>query len=175
MYLEYSQKNSKNPIKYWKSFGGSIGPGRNYYMFGHLTNGEVRDETMAFDDGIYPRGLPDDNLSYMVNDELRTYISEDGEGDNETTMETALKWNKKHGCKLYYDNSGNTPIFVDSPDWHSKSWLTLSEYETILTRAKENCNSENDYINFEYNVILDTMKSLESHGQETRLVFWFDN
>lgn len=175
MYLEHTKKENNRPEKYWSSFGGRLNPGRNYYLFGFLTNGRVRYEPTC--DGLIDvKGIPDGDISYHTNGDLYMYISDDGKGDNETTMEKALKWNKEYGCKLKYGHDGVTPVFVECPDWHSKTWLTMTEYEMILNKAIE-CDPKDgwDYIGFEYQVVLDLMKSLESHGRETRLVIWFDN
>lgn len=143
-------------------------------MFGYLTNGIVRyDPNLKF--GIDPKGLPKDNLSYDVQNACRLYITEKGEGDNETTMENALKYNEKYGCKLYYsERDKEKPLFVDSPDLHSHSWLSLTEYEMLIDEMKKN-EDEDVYVNVQFLAVLDLMKSLENNGMKTRFVFWFDN
>lgn len=143
-------------------------------MFGYLTNGSVRyDPNLEF--GIDPKGLPEGKLSYDVQNEYRLYITEDGEGDNETTMERALNYNERYGCKLHYsDRDKEKPLFVDSPDLHSHSWLSLDEYEMLIDEMKKK-EDVDVYVGVIWLAVLDLMKSLENNGMKTRFVFWFDN
>lgn len=173
MYVEYVNKESKkrheekgeNP--YWMSFGGRINPGRNYLLFGYLAG--VRCDV---EKGFTPKGLPED-LGYMAMSESRLYISEDGKGDNETTMENALRWNKHSNCKLHLGSDGN-PLWVDHPDWHSSSWLSTKEYAKAINLYSR--NKDNWGVAIEYKALLSAMRTLEKNGHyEARIVFWFDN
>lgn len=143
-------------------------------VFGYLTNGRVRYEP-SLEFGVDPKGLPEGALSYTVKNASRLYISEDGEGENETTMEKALKYNQQYRCKLYYnDRDKEKPVYVDHPDFHSHSWLSLTEYEMLIDEMKKN-EDEDVYVGVDYLAVLDLMKSLENNGMKTRFIFWFDN
>lgn len=173
-FVEFRDKDDKRDEPFWQSFSEQLNLGRNYGVFGYLTNGSVRyDPNLEF--GIDPKGLPKDNLSYDVQNACRLYISKDGEGDNETTMERALRYNEQYGCKLYYsERDKEKPLFVDNPDFHSHSWLSLTEYEMLIDEMKKK-EDEDVYINVQFLAVLDLMKSLENNRMKTRFVFWFDN
>lgn len=173
MYVEYTNKErrkeleSKGEQAYWMPFGDRFNPGRNYVLFGYLAG--VRDENKH---SLTPKGIPED-LGYSSMTDNRLYITEDGKGDNETTLENALRWNKDYGCKLYNDREGK-PTCVDHPDWHSHSWLTLKEYSKVMKLYLKDPNNWGGAI--EYHALLSVMKTLEKGGfYETRIVFWFDN
>ena len=168
-YKKELKENKSDIRKPWvRSFGDCINPGRNYCMFGCLANGVRSDIDGALD----PKGLPpEDEMGYSSISDNRIYISEDGEGENECTLETAQKW-EKYGCKITYRD--DKPIFVEHPDWHSHTWLTLNEYKKALDLYKANSYFGSD-IPIEYQAILDLMKSLKRSGAIPKLVFWFDN
>jgi len=173
MYVEYVNKESKKRREengeppYWMSFGRRINPGRNYIMFGLLAG--VRYDS---DKSLEPKGLPTD-LGYTSMRDSRLFITEDGEGDGETTMENAIRWNENYKCKLYNGSNGE-PTWVDHPDWHSHSWLTTKEFAKVLKTYKE--LKENWGTPIEYDALLAAMKTLEKGGHhEARIVFWFDN
>ena len=162
MYIEYAEKKKYNGKKYWQTFGGEIYPGRNYELYGYLTNGQVRYD-VDFRNGISPKDLPD-NLSYEVEYDSRLWITDEGKGDHEITLEKAIQY-----PPIYNDENG-VPKSINHPDWHSHSWLTLKEYKRILKKAKEDT-----VIGIEYKVILNVMKSFRKEGFDVRLIFWFDN
>jgi len=184
MYVEYTYKKKipldgdETPIKlekvYWSNFGGRINPGRDYTIFSLLSSG-VRGE---YDVSFPAKGLPPkDELGYGTTSDAFLYISDktdkDKIGENECTLEDAIRWTQGGHRNLYNDRSG-TPRWVDHPDWHSHSWLTTDEY----TEALENYSKLNDWggeIAIGYDVILSIMRTIESRGAEARLVFWFDN
>lgn len=173
MYVEYVSKESKKRYEekgeppYWMSFGGRINPGRNYVIFGFLAG--VRYDVNK---GLEPKGLPND-LGYMSMRDSRLFITDDGEGDGETTLTNALRWNKDYRCKLY-NGSDDKPIWVDHPDWHSHSWLTTKEYSKVLSLYSKHPDNWGSAI--EYYALLSAMKTLEKGGNyEARIVFWFDN
>jgi hypothetical protein len=78
--------------------------------------------------------------------------------------QNALRW-IEGGCKVKL-KADNTMDRIEHPDWHTPSWLTASELER--------CIDTEGYVD-EYKAILAAMKSLESSGNDVRLVFWFDN
>jgi len=201
LYIEY--KNKKVAFDgykdNWHSFGQRINPGRNYAMFALMAN--VRNH---YSDGklpvlVEPRGIPDD-VGYIAKDDNQLYISEN-EGDNYTTMERAEKW-VESGSSKFIDNQEGKPIWVTHPDWHSHSWLTTSEFETIINKYleleagwhKERVDTHNkmaiqEFIQSgswmyappsmndepQYQVVLASMKRFEELGYDARIVFWFDN
>lgn len=199
-YVEYTDKESvemekdgdlfnDEPYKaYWRDFGMKFNPGRNYWMFGLLSKG-VRSN---FDEGFEPKGIPNyDSLGFSSRNDYTLLIS-DNERDDEDgrccTMQQAMRWSTSNfsPSKLYYRNpTDDKPYRVSNPDWHSASWLTLDEYERTIQIYKEKIrklveedpeyNSIEDGILPEYEAILSAMKSLESNGYVTRVVFWFDN
>ena len=175
-FIEYRDKEDKREEAYWEAFSGELSLGRNYYMFGYLTNGNVRYGGVNLKFGVDPKGLPKDP-SYEIKNNSRLWITEKGEGDNETTLEKAEKWNKSLGCKIHYDhwNDKSKPSHVDHPDLHSHSWLSLKEYKMILDAAIKDQKKHHEWVNIQYKVIYDLMKSLDKNGMEVRLVFWFDN
>ena len=172
--IERSLKGEKNGngqlIKpYWRDIGGRINPGRNYAMFGFLSKG-VRSD---FDNGFEPKGLPPfDDLGYSSRNDSVCYITKDGEDENETTLERALKW-AESGCKIHY--RGGEPTWVDHPDWHSHNWLTTSEYEQAINNYIEYAKNDDWGVPVEYGAMLAAMKYLETNGYTARVVFWFDN
>ncbi len=164
---ELKEGNSDARKPFVHSFGDQINPGRNYCMFGCLASG-VRDD---IDGAIDPKGLPpEDQLGYMSKCDNRLFITEDGDGEGECTLENAKKW-EEYGRKITYIN--DEPYSVEHPDWHSHSWLTLKEYKQALELYKQ--NSRFDGIPIEYQAILDLMKSFKKNGAIPRIVFWFDN
>lgn len=167
MYIQYKEKNDD----WWQSFGGKINPGRNYAMFGVLAG--VRDNAP---NGFRPKGiLPKEKQSSVVDYDLYLYITEDGNGEHETTLENAKQW--FWGKEIITDKDGN-PYKVLHPDWHSHSWMTPDEYEQALKRYKKYAKyaGYDKGTPLEYKVILKIMRALEDKGKnEVLLVFWFDN
>lgn len=169
MYIQYKKKTEDD--KWWWDFGGHINPGRNYAMFGILAG--VRDNNSPH--SFEPKGiLPEEKLSWAVREDLYLTITEDGEGDNETTLERAKSWGSG---RIINDNDGN-PYKVEHPDWHSHSWMTIDElkqaYKWYKKYAKE--SGYGGGVPLEYKVILKTMEALEDNGKnDVIVVFWFDN
>ncbi|UII80064.1 hypothetical protein [Flagellimonas sp. CMM7] len=163
MYVEYKKKETARD--YWCGFGKRINPGRNYWMFGILSNGVRSEQEYSFE----AKGLPED-MSYASKWDSRCYISEDGEGEGECTLESALKWRESYGCKIYFRNE--EAYACDDPDWHSHSWLTLNEYKNALEIYN---NKENAVEEPEYEALLSAMEKLAEFNNRVRIVFWFDN
>ena len=201
LYIEYKSKKTEfdGYDSGWQSFGKSINPGRNYAMFGLMAN--VRN---CYSDGklpvlVEPRGMPDD-ATYSTADDNRIYISET-ESEDYVCMETAEGWVNSGSSKFINNKDGN-PTWVTQPDWHSHSWLTTSEFESVLNKyleletgwhkvrveehnkmvERENIQPDSwayapPSINDEpeYQVVLASLKRFEELGYDARIVFWFDN
>jgi len=60
--------------------------------------------------------------------------------------------------------SWETKEVLEEGDDHSHSWSTIEEWEKAIDDDEP-----------EYQAILAAAKTLQSHGRETRIVFWFDN
>lgn len=191
MYLEYGSKErhqqaldgkengrGEKITMYWQGLGGRMSMGRNYSMFGILSQG-VRSD---FDNGSPAKGLPTDGMSWETEDDA--YIRIDNElakNDYEghyCTLAQAEGW-AKYGEKIHYrtDADGNEiPWRVDHPDWHSHSWLTTEEYEAALQEYEKLAGSDEYWgVPATYKAVLAAMKSFESDGQIARVIFWFDN
>jgi hypothetical protein len=201
LYIEYKSKKPQYDGREstWHSFGKSINPGRNYAMFGLMAN--VRN---CYSDGklpvlVEPRGMPED-AGYTATDDNRIYISET-ESEDYVCMETAKRWVNSGSSKFINNKDGN-PTWVTQPDWHSHSWLTTSEFESVLNKyleleagwhkvrveehnkmvERENIQPDSwayapPSINDEpeYQVVLASLKRFEELGYDARVVFWFDN
>jgi len=201
LYIEYKDKKPALEDGYvpgWQSYGNRINPGRNYALFALMAN--VRnygDEKLPV--LVERRGMPDD-VSYTTMNDNRIYISDD-EGEDYVSMETAKRWVKSGSSKFINNNDGN-PTWVTQPDWHSHSWLTTSEFESVLNKYfeleagwhKERVEEHNKMVEREniqpdswayappsindepeYQVVLASLKRFEELGYDARVVFWFDN
>lgn len=184
MFVEYRNKKRAQEMKAegrtscWYGYGGRINPGRNYTLFGVLAGvrGQYRDSFM-------PKGKLDrEEMGWSSRDANWLYIAEnEKETDWEngvTTLETARKW-EGYGCKIENDQNGR-PAWVEHPDWHSHSWMSIEELEEAFNRYKVHATSEwgEDVtdVPIEYRALLASMKALEDGGEnEVRVVFWFDN
>jgi hypothetical protein len=199
LYIEYKSKKTEfdGYETGWQSSGGRINPGRNYAMFALMA--DVRN----YGDNKLPvlvkrRGMPDD-AGYTATDDSRIYIS-DVPSSKYVSMETAKSW-VNSGSKFINDKEGN-PIWVTDPDAHSHSWLTTSEFESVLNKYleleagwhKERVEEHNKMVEREniqpdswayappsindepeYQVVLASLKRFEELGYDARVVFWFDN
>lgn len=165
MYVEYKRKD--NEKDYWMNFGERINPGRNYFMFGILSNGVRSNPEFSFD----PKGMPEyDSLGYSSRSDALIYITdEEDDNENHTTLKQALKW-QEYGHKIINGRDGK-PTWIEHPDWHSHSWLTTEEFE----KAMDYYRSQSTYQQPEYEAVLSAMKKFEELGFDSRIVFWFDN
>ena len=200
LYIEYKFKKTEfdGYDSGWQSFGKSINPGRNYAMFSLMA--DVRN----YDDEKLPvlvkrRGMPED-AGYTATDDNRIYISET-KSEDYVSMETAKRWVESGRSKFINDNDGN-PTWVTNPDAHSHSWLTTSEFESVLNKYfeletgwhKVRVEEHNKMVKEEniqpdswayappsmvdepeYQVVLTILKRFEELGYDARVVFWFDN
>lgn len=160
MYIEHKHNDSD----YWQSWGGRINPGRSYWMFGLIAG--VRREPK---NRLSPKGLPE-NLGYASKNDNRLYISEDGNGEGEVTLEKALKW-VNNGCVITYNNG--KPTWVSHPDWHSHTWLTSKELEFCLDEFYKEVTEEGKFV--EYEAVLVALKKFEECGEQARVIVWFNN
>jgi hypothetical protein len=153
-YVEYQ----KSDYPGWRDFGGRVNPGRDYSLFGRLAG--VRSGPAL----VEPRGIPGD-LAWAARDDWFLFISESGGGDY-VTLAVAMGY-AEHGRKIIEQDG--KPTWVEHPDWHTPSWLSVDEFEAALTAESE--WPPND----EYWAVLAAMKCLRERGNEVRIVFWFDN
>lgn len=165
LYTEYRKKDSD--YKKWQSLGGRVNPGRNYLMFGIMRRGVRTEPTFS----IKGKGLPED-IGYYAQLDNRLFISEKHpEGEGNCSLEQAKRW-ETDGNKIINDRDGK-PTWVEHPDWHSHSWLSLNEFQQAIDHY--NKEAVPHWVLPEYEAVLASMKRLDELGYETRIVFWFDN
>lgn len=179
MFVEYrnkkrAQEDKQNGRKpYWYSYGDHMNPGRNYTLFAVLAG--VRGN---YEDSFEPKGrLERVEMGYMSGSGAHLYIVD--KPTNEVreegccSREQAEIW-AQYGSKIIEDK------WVEHPDWHSHSWMTIEELEEAFERYKVHATQEwgepiTD-VPLEYRALLASMKALEDGGEnEVRVVFWFDN
>jgi hypothetical protein len=90
------------------------------------------------DDCLFePKGLPED-IAYAAENDNFLYISDTkcscGESRS-VTMENAERWVKGESS-VFKNNHEGKPTWVSGPDWHSHSWLSLTEYKQVLEKYK---------------------------------------
>jgi len=184
MFVEYRNKKRAQEDKtggrkpYWYSYGNHTNPGRNYTLFGILAG--VRGK---YGDSFEPKGKLDrEEMGWSSRDANWLYISENEKETNweggMTALETAKKW-EGYGCKIENDQNG-VPSWVEHPEWHSHSWMSIEELEEAFKRYKVHATLDwgEDVTKppVEYQALLASMKALEDDGEnEVRVVFWFDN
>lgn len=168
-YVEYT-KDKKNP--YWENLTRNFGA-RNYALFAALAG--VRGELGPFG----PKGMPEGELGYYTGKDYWVAVApphhpEWASGEGWTSIETAQKWVDGGGCEVRYKEDGSLRS-VSNPDYHSHSWLTTDELEQALDHyVSENVYREGKAPS-DWRALLVAMRSLESDGYLTRIVFWFDN
>jgi hypothetical protein len=166
LYLEHAYLRDVQEDPWWSCLIANAGS-RDYHLFGIMAG--VRSGGCIFP----PRGVPEGKLSYEVDGALYTRIDEDlGKEGHEgyCTLEVAKQW-ENYGSAIVYD--GDKPVKVEGPDYHTHSWLTRNEFAECL--AQYTLTSDWGPYDVEYDVILAAMTAFEERGQQTRLVFWFDN
>lgn len=158
-YPEFRKPNNEH----WSSWSGRVNPGRNYELFGFIAG--VRGEGEPV---VPQRGLPPGKLGFYAFDDHKLSINDkfaDSEGF--CTFAKAQEW-AKHGSVIVNTEAGS-PWYVTHPDWHSHTWLTPAELEQAI-KCCTRWEPQDDYF-----ALLAALKSLESRGNEVRLVVWFDN
>ena len=177
MYVEYrNKKHSEEDIKngrkpYWYSFV-ETNPGRNYTMFAVLAG--VRGN---YKDSFEPKGKIDfDDMGHSSRSDAYLYISENKNLEGSCTLEDAKRW-AEYGRKII-EKEGK-PVWIEHPDWHSHSWMSVDELEKAYAIYEKHATTEWETevrVGVEYRAILAAMKEIESCGEyESRVVFWFDN
>lgn len=154
-YIECKRKDSK----YWYLFG-NMNPGRNYTLFSVLAG--VRGDESP----LYPvRGIPSD-LGMLVSSYYWLYISENYPNDEGNCSREKAENYVRHGSHYNQDRTR-----VSHPDWHSHSWLSTTEFSTVLDQYR---TIPLHHPIPEYRAILAAMQVLNEE-YEVRIVFWFDN
>lgn len=190
-YMEYRPRGLRHDGQphSWRDFGKRINPGRNYALFGFLAG--VRHEGPPVAE---PRGYPGD-AGYAAREDHWMWIAHGREpGENECSWEDAQRYAKTYGARLEgeyrpYSSTiyqlGEAPVtqtrgaefdglptMVAHPDWHTHSWVTADEWAEALRRYDVQYKDDREP---EYRAMLAALRSLEADGNETRVVFWFDN
>lgn len=124
-YIEHKGQEDR----FWWNFGSRIHLSRDYGLFGALAG--VRDDRVEH---IEPRGVPRDisfgtkyDFTYFVSDSLEDDEHEDGAVSRAAAERYAKYsgwWDDKH-------------VYVNHPDWHTPSWLTLAELKVAYARYRE--------------------------------------
>ena len=152
-YIESQPFKDSNP-KYWY-VNADISIMRDYAMFGLLAGVRGGDDPL-----FAPRGW-DENSATKYEFCLR--ISDDELDDEHScTRDRATEWIER-GCSKPVSKN-----LITHPDWHTPSWLTAEEYETVLSTYKEKYPERNAN---EWEAILAFMKCIP----DSRFTFWFDN
>jgi hypothetical protein len=156
IHLFIEHKNKEYP--HWQGFGGEINPGRHYGIFAKLCGvrgyGEIKPITP-------PRGLPE-GINYKVNNANTLFIDDDSpDGEGCCSSEMAERWIKEGISKRVSDHR------ITHPDWHSHSWVTTEELQKVLMELEN--------VDTEWKAVLKVAMYFEELGEETRIVFWFDN
>jgi hypothetical protein len=184
MYVEYRNKkqakerDAKGEKPYWMAYGRQVNPGRNYVMFAILAS--VRGD---YPESFQPKGkLPKDHMSWTTSGDAYMYIydkkDEGKDWEGFVTLKKAKEW-EKYGCKIINRPDG-TPAFVEHPDFHSHSWMSIEEleqaYKIYTEKASKQWGEEITRPHVEWMALLASMKALEGDDEnEVRVVFWFDN
>lgn len=175
-YLEFADfETDAGP--YWKNFTKN-GGGRNYLMFGVLAGVRV-EEARLFE----PKGMPDGRIGYDTSEDYWTHVApaanpEWADDEGWVSLETAQGWIEKGYSKGEINKSGRLER-VSGPDWHNHSWLTADELERAfahyLEQITESCPHGKAIVPAEWSATLAAMRAFEAAGNQTRLIFWFDN
>ena len=179
-FIEYAyvrESDDERPES-WYSFGGRINPSRDYEMFALLAN--VRGIGALYP----PRGVPD-QLSWTTRDAFYMTVLHEPRLDfannplpaeeGEVSAETAAGWVAR-GYSRYEGTDPTTgrPLRITHPDWHSPSWLTLSEFDRVLAAHKR--NTIGGRVHPGWLALRAALKAFDdAPGFKARLVFWFDN
>jgi hypothetical protein len=141
---------------------------RNYRLFSLLAG--VRydpQEFRGFEPVYEPRGLPSgisstvfEACTYAINDELAAL-----DVDGYCSREAAERW-IANGAATYCDPSQER---VTDPDWHSVSWVTCDELETVAIRYQQITGERDAWLD----AIIGAMHAFAIHQTPNRLIFWF--
>ena len=119
IYMEYGEQGrwSGDEIRVWRSYG----------LFTALAGVRRYNSTV---ESFELRGVPE-NASWETLDDYTLYIS-DIEGEDCCTQEQAESY-IKYGSAYW----GSDKKRVIHPDWHSASWLSLSEFKVAYKRFRD--------------------------------------
>jgi hypothetical protein len=163
---EYSQSDlgmaegSSSSSRWW-GFG-QVDIGRNYSLFGLLAGVRGTQQPVA-----EPRGVPKD-ISWQTEHLYALYVVDKVDsfyGEHACSKEDAERWLSKACSSVWREGEHR---MITGPDWHTPSWVSTSELETVVERYGERVPPE-------LAAVLAAMKALEKGGCDARLVFWFDN
>lgn len=112
---------------------------RSYLLFGLLSKGVRWETELGFD----PKGVPED-IDYMTSKDYFYVVDDDKAGDDGDdweerycSQETADKY-VKYGAQYVPSRTREDgyvfPAKVANPDWHSGSYLSLTELEEVVKR-----------------------------------------
>lgn len=165
-YVEYSRNG-----QYWRNLTNKVGD-RNYWMFGIMAG--VRAEDLKL---FEPKGLPDGPLGYLTENDYWHSIAPAGNPEwanleGFCSRETAEGWISRGYSKGDYKDG--VLRRVSDPDSHTHSWLTTAELQQCVDRFRE-LEGTNGRAPSEWVGILAAMHAIEANGDQTRIVFWFDN
>lgn len=136
-YLEYGEGR----------FFGDVSLGRDYALFGMLTDGTVRSPNGPAC-APAPRGLPDD-VSWDVSRAYYIRVEPDADGDlapedgeRAVCYSNAIRY-ARYGAHFAERRRGKirrlhgTPgpsarVLVSNPDWHTASWLSSEEFDRVI-------------------------------------------
>ena len=217
IHLYVEKREKKNNDWGWSSVVDLSNAGlRDYDMFGFLAKG-VR---FTPDDKYEPHevnGLPED-VSFMTVRETKLRIAgrkTKADWEDYTSRENAENYHQ-FGCKLWkmvsdnilehewteidklpekdvddlWEDKGHPTFWVDHPDFHSHSHISLEEYKALLFRyvecMNEMYNTEETLMETEEGFLVGTttlywialynlLHTYEQYGYEIRLIYWFDN
>jgi hypothetical protein len=144
--------------------------GRNYCIFGLLTNGEVR-YTPQFGSPLpAPRGLPE-RVSYEFLNSYTNLPHDEYNGEGFTTFENAKRYAANYGCRWlrqqrafggkieFYDPEVHGPLDenglppqdqpnfnwrIEDPDWHSASYADAKELLKVQEAYMDEMSAYND-------------------------------
>lgn len=194
---------------HWEALDISNAGQRNYDFFGLMANGVRRD----YDEETYgftveePRGIPDD-LSYGVFIDYYIRVLDSDFLERNCDIKTAKDYATRYGCRIlkikerndngawvYFGTkekavpcnitevNGDDKYFIEDPDFHSASYMSLEEYRQVLDNYYKVLKLDDESLTEEqikkygvyWEAIYAYLKTYEDLGSETRLVFWFDS
>lgn len=151
----------------WVSVTPSLNPGRNYEAFAFLAGVRNYNEIEPISE---PRGFPED-AGWRAVESNTLWVTDNpswSPDERNVIKSRAEKW-IENGSSKWFDPERRR---ITDPDWHSHSWVTSSEWRKLLNQDF----MQNDQSWFvEYHALGAMIDELERRGQETRVVFWFDN
>lgn len=143
---------------------------RNYGLFAVLAGVRNDDSIRPLSE---PRGVPPD-LSSLASDDYWLMVDDElaaKEWDGYISAEAADRSVQYGAAERVL---GDSLRQVANSDWHSASWLTLSEMEEAQRRFAALAYPDPG-TSRELRAIVEMMRGLQDATHTARLVFWFDN